>query len=473
VIQTIARILTIFRVRSFDTSTEGGRSNERYRRAAWTAMSAGMARAIALLASFISVPLTFSYLGTEKYGLWMVLLSIIAAMGFADLGIGNGLVNAISEAYGKDNRPLVREYLTSALVLLFFVAMALASAGAIAFPFVPWMRVFNVRSSQVVFEGAHAFLILFAWFVINIPLGVVARVQAGLQRGYFPQIINSAGSIVTLFGLLVVIHLHGSLAWLVFATTFGPLAASVLNGYILFALNPWLRPVWHAFRAESARRIFNLGLMFFVLQCGFAVGFTSDNIVISQVLGAAAVASYAVPQKLFSIVGLVITMAVSPLWPAYSEAISRGDVIWVRRTFFRSLWITLGAAVPACALLIVIGPWVLKTFFGKTLQASLTLLIVLGVWGVVNSLSIAVSMLLNGAGVLVPQAATTVVASLVNLAASIVLTRDIGVSGVCLGSIIGQIGITLPMCLILINALFKRLDQQARIRDGVKAGTAW
>jgi O-antigen/teichoic acid export membrane protein len=44
----------------------------------------------------------------------MVLLSIIAAMSFADLGIGNGLMNAISEAYGKDDRKLAREYVTSA-----------------------------------------------------------------------------------------------------------------------------------------------------------------------------------------------------------------------------------------------------------------------------------------------------------------------------------------------------------------------
>ena len=41
--------------------------------------------------------------------------------------------------------------------------------------------------------------------------------------------------------------------------------------------------------------------MFFVMQCAFAVAYSSDNIVIAQVLGAAAVAAYAVPQKLFSL----------------------------------------------------------------------------------------------------------------------------------------------------------------------------
>jgi O-antigen/teichoic acid export membrane protein len=62
-------------------------------------MAAGAARAIGLLTSLISVPLTYRYLGPERYGIWMVLFSFIAAMGFADLGIGNGLMNVVLEAY--------------------------------------------------------------------------------------------------------------------------------------------------------------------------------------------------------------------------------------------------------------------------------------------------------------------------------------------------------------------------------------
>ena len=50
-----------------------------------TTVSAGGARVIQLLVSLVTLPLTFKYLGPELYGLWMVLLSIISAMGFADL----------------------------------------------------------------------------------------------------------------------------------------------------------------------------------------------------------------------------------------------------------------------------------------------------------------------------------------------------------------------------------------------------
>lgn len=457
--QQFARMLALIRVRPFDTSTEGGRSKERFRRAAVTTVSAGAAKVVGMLVSLVTLPLTFRYLGPERYGLWMVLISIISVMAFADLGIGNGLVNAISEAYGKDDHDLAREYVTSAFVMMLCIALVLAVAGATAYPFLPWMRLFNVKSPAVAAEGSRAFLVLYSWFVINIPIGVITRAQAGLQKGYIPQLIGALGNVLTLFALLAAIGLHGSLAWLVFASTMGSVTATAFNGWLLFHEHPWLLPARHAYRRSAAKKIFKLGLMFFVLQCAFAVAYTSDNIVIAQVLGAAAVAAYAVPQKLFSLVSMVVGMAIEPLWPAYGEAIARGDVAWVRRVFFGSLWLTLAVSVPLCTLLALGGPWILKVFFGKSLHAPLSLLVVLGLWGVVGAVSNVPSILLNGAGILKTQAIVAVFASMSNLGISILLTRQFGVIGVCLGSIITQVLIAWPTFAFLTSRLFKELHR--------------
>jgi O-antigen/teichoic acid export membrane protein len=450
-------MLSLFRLRSFDTTTEGGRSKERFRRAAMTTVSAGMARVIGLVASLITVPLTFRYLGPERYGLWMVLISIISVMGFADLGIGNGLVTAVSEAYGKDDRRLAKEYVTSAFVMMLGIAAVLAVVGAAGYRYVPWLRLFNVNSPAIAAEGARAFLVLFSWFLVSIPLGVVTHAQAALQQGYFPQLVGAFGSILTVLALLAVIALHGGLPWLVFASTIGAVAGTVLNGWVLFRAHPWLLPSRHAYSASSANRILKLGLLFFVLQCAVAAGYTSDNLVIAQVLGAAAVAAYAVPEKLFSFVAMVVGMGISPLWPAYGEAIARGDVAWVRRVFLGSLRVTLAFSVPLCTFLALAGPWILRVAVGKSFHAPTSLLVALGVWGVVVAVSVPMAMLLNGAGVLKAQTIVASVASLVNLALSIFLTRRMGVIGVCLGSIITQVTISLPLYSWIIRDMFKKM----------------
>jgi O-antigen/teichoic acid export membrane protein len=412
-----------------------------------------------MLVSLVTVPLTFSYLGQERYGLWMVLLSIISSMGIADLGIGYGLMNSISEAYGKEDEALAREYVTSAFAMLLVIGAIMAVGGGVAYPLVSWGRVFNVRSTSVTVEGAHAFLVLYAWFVINIPLGVINRVQAGLQKGYLPQAIGMAGNAVTLTALLAVIHLHGSLAWLVFGANSGSVLSLLVNGWLLFREHPSLLPAREAYRASSAKKIFKLGMLFFLLQCAGVVGYTSDNIVITQVLGAAAVAAYAVPQKLFGIVTSVSGMALATLWPAYAEAIARGDIAWVRRVFFASLRATLIVTVSVSTLLVITGPWILRVFFGKALQASLPLLIVLAIWVVVNAVSGVIAVILNGASVLKVQSILSIATGAVNLALSIFFTRHFGTLGACLGSVVTTVLISFPVCAVLIRNLFRRLEK--------------
>lgn len=410
-----------------------------------------------MLASLVTVPLTYRYLGPERYGLWMVLVSIISAMAFADLGIGNGLVNAISEAYGKDDRELAREYISSALVMLLGIATLLASAAAIAYPLIPWIRLFNVKSVTVASEGARAFLVLYGWFVVSIPLGAASRAQFGLQRGYIAQTVNGAGSIVTLLALLAVIHSHGNLSWLVFASALGTITATLVNAGILFFQHPWLIPSWNSYRLQAAYKILKLGLAFFVLQCAVVASYTSDNIVISQVRGASAVAAYAVPQKLFGFISLVVGMALTPLWPAYGEAIARGDVAWIRKAFMGSLWLSLALTVPSSLVLLLAGRRILAFFFGKSLHASTLLLAVLALWAIINSVSNSVGILLNGLGIMRIQMFVAPVASGINLAFSIYLTRRYGVVGVCLGSLVAQCGLTLPLYWGVIHRHFRRM----------------
>lgn len=117
----IARLLSVVRLRAFDTSTERGRSHERYRRAGFTSVVAFSAKAVGVATVLVTVPLTFNYLGAQSYGLWLTLSSVTFLLGFTDLGIGNGVPNAISEAHGRDDRRLAREAVSSGFFMLCLV----------------------------------------------------------------------------------------------------------------------------------------------------------------------------------------------------------------------------------------------------------------------------------------------------------------------------------------------------------------
>ena len=96
-----------------------------------------------------------------------------------------------------------------------------------------------------------------------------------------------------------------------------------------------------------------------MLQVVAAVAYASDSFVIAQLLGAPAVAEYAVPERMFSLITMVLAMVLAPLWPAYGEAIARGDAAWVKRTLKRSILTAVGLAALCSFTLVLVGEWVI------------------------------------------------------------------------------------------------------------------
>jgi O-antigen/teichoic acid export membrane protein len=115
---------------------------------------------------------------------------------------------------------------------------------------------------------------------------------------------------------------------------------------------------------------------------------------------------------------------------------------------------------PICALLALIGPWVVEVIMRKSLPVPISLFSLLAVWGVVSAVSNVVAMLLNGASVVKGQTIIALIAGTTNLALSILLTRRFGVIGVCLGSIIAQLAITIPSSAFLIHDLLSKLQDR-------------
>src|SRR3954471_19453958 len=80
----LRQILQFVRLTPFDVSTPAGRSAERHRRIALSSLAAVASKMVGIVSMLITVPLTIKYLGTERYGLWMTISSVIAMLGCAD-----------------------------------------------------------------------------------------------------------------------------------------------------------------------------------------------------------------------------------------------------------------------------------------------------------------------------------------------------------------------------------------------------
>jgi O-antigen/teichoic acid export membrane protein len=397
----LRQLLQLLSLTPFDTVTPEGRAKERHRRVALTGAASALAKVVTVATALFTVPLTLHYLGTERFGMWMTISSLIAMLAFADFGIANGLLSAVAEAHGRDDRRAIAHLVSSAFFMLTGIAVALLLLFAVAYPWVHWPALFNVQNTLARAEAGPALAVFVLCFAAAIPLGMVQRVQMGLQQGFAASLWACVGSLCGLAGVLLTIHLQAGLPWLVLALAGVPLLAALLNSlYFYGRAQPDLRPRWGLFSSVAARQVAASGGLFFVLQLTVAVAYTSDSLVIAHLLGASAVADYAVPEKMFGLITLALAMVLSPLWPAYGEAIARGDHAWVRRTLKRSLLMAVLLAAAASVGLLWAGPTLMRWWVGDALTAPFLLMLALAAWKVVEAGGNAVAVYLNGAHVI-------------------------------------------------------------------------
>jgi len=448
----------MLRLRPFDTSTPEGRSAERYRRIAWSTLLSTVARFVGLATSFISVPLVVGYLGSERYGMWLTMSSLVAALGPLDLGIGLGLLTVVSDAYGRDDRQAARRAISTAAAMLTTIAALAVVVFGIVYFLIPWARVFNVATPTAASEAGPAAAVLFGAFALGLPLGIVGQVQLAHQSGYVSSAWAIAGNVGSFIALIAIIVLHGSLPLLVLALTGVGLMAAALNGWFLFRVQRrWLMPRLRDVDLRAARPLLKTGSFFLVLQLAGLAAYQLDNFVISQIMGASAVPEYAIPAKIFTLAPTLLSFVLLPLWPAYRESLARGDGAWVRRTLRRSIILAALVNIPSTVVLVIAGPFLLHVWVGSAVHPTMLLLLGLGAWTIMNTLNGPFAMLLNGANVIGFQATCAILMAIANVTISILLVQRIGVSGAVYGSVISQLFLILIPQLWYVPRLLRRL----------------
>lgn len=459
--QRFRNTLSLIRFRPFDCSTPEGRSQERHRRVILSGLSLTGAKAVNVLTMLITVRLALGYLGEVRNGVWLAISALVNMLNFADLGIGNGLLNAMSDANGRDDKLAASRYASSAFFLLAGIGAGALVLFTAAYPFVPWPALFNVPpGTQAAAESGPAVAALMVCFAANMPLGVVQRIQAAYQEGFISGLWSAAGSILSLIALLIVIHFKGSLYWLMLASAGGPVIAAVFNGMENVWRKPWVAPRLRHVTRSAVRRIFSSGLLFLVVQLATIAAYQTDTMVITQVRGPAEVTQFGVPSRLFWLIPMVLFMFNGPLWPVYGEAIARGDVAWVKRTLRKATIVSMAIAIPPTLILVAYGQPIIGIWTQWKVVPSWSLLIGFGIWALSNTLIGTISMFLNGANVMVFQAVTCTVMAIANITLSIFLARIWGAVGVLYGTVISQTLFILIPSIWFIPRLLTRLSQK-------------
>lgn len=409
----------------------------------------------------VSVPLTIGYLGPERYGVWVLIGSVLAWSGLADLGIGNGLTNAIARAIGTERLDLVRTHISTALAVLSTVALGLGLLLAVAWPWIDWNGLLGIRGAVAQAEASPAIALAFAIFFLDFPFSVVGCTYNATQEGKLGNYWGAAGKIVRLLALVVVTQTHGGLVLLIICVYGTGLVMDGLSGVWLFtrhkpALAPRLRHVSKA----SAREVMSVGVQFFLIQILSLIVFETDNFVIAHFLGAGQVPPYSVTYSLFGFTSIIQTVAFSYVWVAYAEAIARRDIHWVRRTFMMNMAFSLGFTFTAVVPLIFIARPFIRVWAGAEIVPPSDLVLWMAGWSMINAFCSPMACLLAAASHLKAQLAYSAASCAINVVLSIYLVQRWGVTGAIAGTVIAYLLLVCLPISIDVGLLIRKLGHK-------------
>jgi len=387
--------------------------------------SSVLARAATSLSPLILIPITLSYLGDAQYGTWMAVVSLTSMLLWADLGLGNGLLTRLSPliTYGEWARG--RRVVSSAYQVLVLVSVAGCIVAISSYWLVPWDAVFNTAGTT---DAGAVTLICLVAFALNIPLSLVHRVLFAVQRVNASNGVLLVGAVIATAAAYVAVLVGAPRLTVIGVVMAAPVVTNAGATVWVFHRLPALRPTWRLDRVE-ARGLLSIGVQFLAVAVLTSLALNADNLVVAHTASIEAVADYSVVMRVFSALGLLVTIVNLPLWPANAEALALGDRRWVRRTTTRMVLASGGCVATAGLILLALSDAVLGVLGGgEPIHAPPVLLLgFVAMWAIVACTS-PLFMVQNSIGLIRPQLIGWAVFLCLSVPAKILVSSQLGVS---------------------------------------------
>ena len=313
-------------------------------------------RGFSIAISLIVVPLTIDYINPSRYGIWLTLSSIVAWFSFFDIGLSQGLRNKFAEAKANGNDELAQVYVSTTYAILAIIFFSVWIIFLVVNQFLNWAHILNI-SENMQSEVSVLAVIVFTYFCLQFVFRIITTLILANQEPAKSSLIDILGQVGSfVFIIILVKTTEGSLIKLAIALCVAPLL--VLVGANLFFFNGIFkkyRPRISKIKFPYAKGLFNLGVIFFIIQVAGIIQYQTANIIIAQNFSTADVTSYNIVFKYFGVLNMIFVVFLTPFWSASTEAYLKNDIQWIKNGVKKYNQLNILLCIVGCFMLIFSG----------------------------------------------------------------------------------------------------------------------
>ena len=395
-------------------------------------------RGVSMILTLISAPIMLHHVDRADYGVLLTLTSIVGWVGYMDVGLGNGLRNKLPEFLAKGDFHSAKKIVSSCYVTLAIYVALIIVIFLMVSPFVDWLGVLNSPTSDAG-EIRGLTNVVFIAFCIQFLFGLINSILFAYQMPAFQSLFTFVGQFIALIALVIQVYVFDvtSVLQIGAVNSMIPPLVLFLGSIGLFRTKlKEIAPSFKLFEFKSVGSILSLGLKFFVLQMITIVLFQANSIIIARVVSPEAVVEYNLAFKYVSLLTMIFTIVITPVWSATTDAYVRKDFAWINKTISLSRKVCI-ASIFIGVLMVLASKFVYGIWLGKgtiDINYSTTSLILLYIS--FEMLYKVYGTIINGTGKVFAQIILTGVIAIIYIPLAILLGKLFGLSGVLIANAI-------------------------------------
>jgi O-antigen/teichoic acid export membrane protein len=324
-------------------------ANENNRAIFLNTLGAFIVKGGALIVSLFTMPAYMRYFGEQQIlGLWFTIVSVLSWILTFDLGIGNGLRNHLVPALVDDDKVKAKKYISSAYIITTIIAVVSIIVSLTFFKYINWNSFFNIANSDVANSTLNlTVIIVFSGIMLQFLFKLITSILYAMQKSAVVNFLRLVTSVITLVYVLnartsdvstnlislAIVHVLAVNVPLLIATIY--IFLKDLRGY---------KPEVSYFEMAYAKKVMKLGGIFFWVQIMYMLITATNEFLITWLTNPQMVVEYQIYYKLFTLIGTLFMLALTPIWSAVTKALSQNNFSWIKK-LYNSLKIMAAIAI--------------------------------------------------------------------------------------------------------------------------------
>ena len=168
--------------------------------------------------------------------------------------------------------------------------------------------------------------IVFTFFCIQFVIKLLTTIFIAYQKPAISDFIYFLSNLVSLI-IIYSLIIFTSSSLLNIGIVYSIVPVIILSISSIYAYTHTLkkfRPNFRIVDFKYAKELYSLSIKFFIIQISALIIYTTDNLIIANILGPAEVTPYNIAFKYFSIIMIVFAIILRPMWSSVTDAYTKG-----------------------------------------------------------------------------------------------------------------------------------------------------